>query len=279
MNQLTKLFDEKRKRNEKVLSIFLPAGFPKLEMTPLLVQTIVEAGADLVEIGAPFSDPIADGPSIQKASYAALQNGVSLKKILQQIEQMRRTVSIPLILMSYFNPILNHGLTEFCRDAPASGIDGLIIPDLLPEEFMNLRNQFGDAWPSTNFLFAPNTPQDRIAEIDRATGDFLYCVSVTGVTGARSALPPGLIGFLQSVSQKVSHPILVGFGISGAEQAREIANYSEGVIIGSALLNVISRHQLEDEILMAVSRFVAEIKNALIGAWKNGHRRLAQQNR
>jgi tryptophan synthase alpha chain len=266
MSRLSKVFEQKIPKGEKILSFFVPAGYPEPTSTTDLVVAVAEAGADLIEIGVPFSDPLADGPTIQRASKIALENGITLKKILQVMPSIRAKSDVPLILMSYLNPIFSYGIPEFLHDAHASGADGLIIPDLIPEEYNSFRSVFEGSEIGVNFLVAPNSNIERIAAVDNLTRDFLYCVSITGVTGARGRFDHGLQEFIQRVSGIAHHPYLVGFGISNADQAREIAQLSHGIIIGSALIDFISRHSDEAEMLTAVKEFVREMKTAIAGA-------------
>ncbi|MFQ5706775.1 MAG: tryptophan synthase subunit alpha [bacterium] len=263
MNRLAQLFRRSDKNQDKLLSLFLTAGYPKLESTPELVWTVERAGADFVEIGIPFSDPLADGPTIQKSSQTALQNGMNVRGVLQQVEEIRRKSQLPLILMTYLNPILKYGLEKFIEEANEAGVDGFIIPDLLPEELETARNgkTFG-----VNLLISPNTPIERVRAIDRLTTDFIYCVSVTGVTGSRRGVPAGLLDYLKAVREVVTHPVLVGFGVSDPEDAGAISRAADGVIIGSALIDLMGRFRDRDEMLGAVSQFVQKINQALKGA-------------
>ncbi|NIR51928.1 tryptophan synthase subunit alpha [candidate division KSB1 bacterium] len=264
MSRLQQVFKAQKTSGKKLFSAFVTAGFPDLKATPELVWTLESAGADLVEIGIPFSDALADGPTIQKASQIALQNGVSLNTVLDQVHKVRQRSEVPIVLMGYLSPILKYGLNKFMKDARSAGADGLIIPDLIPEEWLRL----GPSVENTlgiNFLIAPNTPLQRIEMIDQMTSDFIYCVSVTGVTGARSELPSGLRSFLDSVNGHLNHPYLVGFGISTPEQAKQIAQHSHGVIVGSAIIKLIEKHQQKDEMLDAVRKLVCELKTALEG--------------
>lgn len=260
MNRLCKLFEQNRARRRKLLSIFITAGYPELDSAPELVRTLEMAGADFVEIGVPFSDPIADGPTIQKASQHALENGMNLKMVLEQIQIIRRQSQIPIILMGYFNPMMNYGLEKMVADAEAVGVDGFIIPDLLPEEFLRCGGVFEGSSLGVNFLVSPNTPLSRIRKIDGLTRDFIYCVSVTGVTGVRQGIRPELFDFLKSVRGQVEHPYLVGFGISKPTDARKIVQYCDGVIIGSAVINRLKRDDSNIERLDAVGKLVRQIK-------------------
>ena len=223
MNRLTKLFECNRVQKQKLLSIFITAGYPKLESTPKLVNVLEDAGADFLELGVPFSDPIADGPTIQRASQRALANGMNLPILLEQVQMIRKNNQIPIILMGYFNTFMRYGLTKFMTDAQQVGVDGLIIPDLIPEEYRNFRGRFDHSTLGLNFLISPNTPLSRIKTIDNLTRDFIYCVSVTGVTGARRGVHDESVDFLRSLSAHVQNPYLVGFGISTPTDARKPA--------------------------------------------------------
>ncbi len=263
MNRLTKLFQDKQNKKEKVLSIFVTAGYPELEITPDLVFSLEQAGADLVEIGIPFSDPIADGPTIQKASQIALENGMKLEMALEQVQIIRKQSQIPLILMGYINPFLKYGLRNIIQDSEEAGADGFIIPDLIPEEFIKHKNAFSGSKLGLNFLVSPITTKSRIKTVDNLTRDFIYCVAVTGVTGVREGVPQSLIDFLQSLKDTISHPYLVGFGISNPRDASIIAQNCHGIIVGSALINEISKYSSSGEMLTGVSQFVQEFKSAL----------------
>lgn len=265
MSRFKNTFQKAQKSGEKLLSVFVTAGYPKLDIAPELVWILEQAGADFVEIGIPFSDPIADGPTIQNASQIALENGMNLKEALKQVQVIRQQSQIPIILMGYVNPLLNHGLEKFIKDAEEVGVDGFIIPDLLPEEFLNFKNIFIRKKLGVNFLISPNTPTSRIKNIDKLTCDFIYCVSATGVTGTRKGVPLGLIDFLQSIRNLIKHPYLVGFGISNPQDAREIARYSIGVIVGSAIIKLINKYNDRSKMFEAVNLFVKELKSALKG--------------
>lgn len=262
MNRLTKLL-RNRSEEEKLLSIFLTAGYPKKESTAEIVRVVESAGADFVEIGVPFSDPMADGPTIQKSSEIALQNGINLDLVLEQIQRIRTESQLPFILMSYLNPILAYGTERLIEDATAAGVDGFIIPDLIPEEKRRICGDGGEM--DVNFLISPNTAQDRVEAIDEATADFIYCVSVAGVTGARKGIPSDLIDFLKSIRRKVSSPVFVGFGISNGKDAREIARNCSGVIVGSAIINLLAGSNGQGKGLQSVAEFVRDLKSALKG--------------
>ncbi len=265
MNRISNTFQIGRGRDEKLLSIFVTAGYPHLESAPKLVWQLEESGADLIEIGIPFSDPIADGPTIQHSSKVALENGMNLDLVLKQIQTIRQKSEIPIILMGYLNPLLKYGFDRFIKDAIEAGVDGLIVPDLLPEEFQTIDSEFNGSKLGMNFLISPNTPTARIKKLDAVTSDFIYCVSVTGVTGRRSGVSPGLIDFLQSIKSVVTHPLLVGFGISNPEDANEIGRNADGVIVGSAIIDLITKSRGNQDMLRSIGQFVQRLKLALKG--------------
>lgn len=265
MNRIQNTFQNAQKKDEKILSVFITAGYPALDSTAELVWRLQDSGADVIEIGVPFSDPIADGPTIQHASKIALDNGMSLSLALEQIDFVRQKSAIPIILMGYINPFFKYGLDRFIKDATAAGVDGLIIPDLLPEELGILKGLLNSSNFGVNFLVSANTPPSRIKKIDKLTSDFIYCVSLTGVTGRRTGVPSGLIDFVQSIRPVVAHPLLVGFGISNPKDAKEIAQNADGVIVGSAVLDLITESDGPSEMLSAVGDFVQSLKLALKG--------------
>jgi tryptophan synthase alpha chain len=198
---------------------------------------LAAAGAAMVEIGIPFSDPLADGPTIQESSGIALKNGVTIDGIFRSVKEIRASTEIPVILMGYINPILKYGTERFLAAARDSGVDGLIVPDMPPEESEDLRTSSSQNGISNIFLIAPTSSDDRIRTLDGLSTDFTYCVSVTGVTGARSSFGEHFDEFLQRVKHNTSKPFVVGFGIKRKEQVRRIAHTADGAVVGSALLN------------------------------------------
>ncbi|HTK82117.1 MAG TPA: tryptophan synthase subunit alpha [Bacteroidota bacterium] len=249
--------------NHKTLSLFITAGYPTIETTVPLAVAMAEAGADLIELGIPFSDPMADGPTIQHSSELALRNGVTLRKTLDLAREIRKRSSIPLVLMGYANPIYAYGLEQLLGEAHDSGVQGMIIPDLSLEESSEYRSIAQRKEMATIFLAAPTTPPDRLARLDEASTGFLYCVSITGVTGERQKISNQTGDFLRMARTKVkNNPLLVGFGISTPEDAREVASMSDGVIIGSALIKTIQSTS-SSNILEQVSKFVGSMRNAL----------------
>jgi tryptophan synthase alpha chain len=243
-NRIDRVFRQRRALHQKSLIGYLTAGFPTRASFEKLVPLMEEAGMDLLEIGVPFSDPVADGPTIQKSSDIALSNGVTVRWILARIATLRRKgCRIPLLLMSYSNPIVSMGLPQFFKAARAAGVDGLIVPDLIPEEggpFLRAARKVG---VYLIFMAAPTTPMARVKKIAARTRGFLYAVSLTGVTGARRNLPVQLPPFLKAIRRVTSKPIAVGFGISTPRQAQAVARWADGVIVGSALIRAVEASQ------------------------------------
>ena len=258
MNRLTALLSSLRERHKKALALFLTAGYPASGSTPGLVLSLAGAGADIIEIGMPFSDPLADGPVIQRSSALALENGVTIAGILDGIRTIRESSSVPLVLMGYINPILSYGSDRFFRDAASSGVDGIILPELTLEESVRFKGAISSSGLSQILLVAPTTPAERIRAIDAASSGFLYCVSTTGVTGsAGKGTPDEFLVRVRTCAKK--NPVLVGFGISTTDGARHAALLSDGVIIGSALIKRLS----EGEPLDSISRWVTSLRDAI----------------
>jgi tryptophan synthase alpha chain len=213
-------------------------GYPDRAAGLAAIQTLAEAGADLIELGIPFSDPLADGPTIQAATQQALANGTTVRDCLAMVSELRQQgVDTPALLMGYVNPILAYGLTDFVADAAQAGVDGLIVPDLPPEEAAELASACAEQGLALVFLLAPTSPVERIRLVAQQSQGFIYLVSLTGVTGARQELPPGLTDFVARVRAETDTPLAVGFGIGTGTQARQVAQLADGVIVGSALVN------------------------------------------
>ncbi len=224
------------------LVAFLTAGYPDLEATLQLAPALAEAGASIIELGIPFSDPLADGATIQRASYQALLNGITPKTCLRLVSQLReRGLSTPIVLMGYYNPILSHGIEAFARDASAAGVDGLIAVDLPPEESQPLREACLRNGLRLIYLLAPTSSDERIALVSRLACGFIYCVSLSGTTGAREELPPGLPAFISRVRKYAQLPLAVGFGISRPKHFQAVARIADGVVVGSAIIDAIDR--------------------------------------
>lgn len=241
-NRIGAAFAAARSSGRIALVPYLTVGYPELDSTPDLVEALVAGGADALELGLPFSDPLADGVSIQRSTFRALQNGVTPRFVLQAARQIReRGVVIPLIVMTYYNPVLAYGQDAFVRDAVSAGIDGLIAVDVPPDEAEELAARCRDEGCDFIPLLAPTSSDERITLAVREASGFVYCVSVNGVTGARAALPEELGMFLQRVRSHTDLPIGVGFGISRPEHVEALRGNADAAIVGSALVEVIEQ--------------------------------------
>lgn len=236
MNRINETFRE-LKNKRAALMPYLPLGYPSINISRDLIRVAQEAGADVLELGIPFSDPLADGPVVQHATQVALQNGMTLKKCLEMVQDARANgVTIPLVLMGYYNPLLQYDLKKFARDAFEAGADGVIVADLPIDEADDLQDAAHAQDLHVIFLAAPTSSEERLKKIAKATRGFLYLVSLTGVTGVRAGLSEGLEDFVKRTRAVTDKPLCIGFGISNAENARRVAQFADGVIVGSALV-------------------------------------------
>lgn len=259
MSRLASVFNQP---GHTALIAYITVGYPSIEATLELVPLLAASGCDMVELGIPFSDPLADGATIQKASFAALGNGVTPRLCLDVAEQLSHRVSIPLVFMSYFNPLFSYGLEEFCGACIRSGIDGLIIPDLPPEEGSELEAISQRQGLDLIYLLAPTSTRERIRLVANRSRGFIYLVSVTGVTGARQRLPADLEAFVTRVRRETHKPLCVGFGISTPEQAGRVARIADGVIVGSRLIQLM---ETEGGFISPVTNFIEGLRQALDG--------------
>jgi tryptophan synthase alpha chain len=240
MNRIDKLFKDKQ---EKILSIYFTAGFPQLEDTRPVMKALEEAGADIIEIGVPYSDPVADGPTIQESNKVALDNGMSLKKLFSQLEGMRSEVSIPVVLMGYLNPMMQYGMEAFCKKCQEVGVDGIIVPDLPMQQYLDEYKEMFDRYGLRNtFLISPQTSEKRIREIDEYSDGFIYMVSSHSITGAKAGITDVQVDYFQFVKNlELKSPRLIGFGISDRHSFMKASAYSNGAIIGSAFIKVLQQ--------------------------------------
>ena len=237
MNRIENAF-----KNKPIFMPYFPLGYPDLGTSIDVIEALAKDGADLIEVGLSFSDPLADGPVIQQATQTALEKGITVKKSLEDVQELRkRGVDIPLILMGYYNPMLAYGLEKFTRDARDAGADGFIVPDLPPEESEEIKAVLGDLPLIT--MLAPTSSPERMEIIARNAKGFIYLVSVTGVTGARTSISEGLGDLITRVREHTSAPVCVGFGIGTPEQAKQIGALADGVIVGSACVRAIGESQ------------------------------------
>ena len=237
-NRINKLFQHKK---EQVLSVYFTAGYPELNDTTTIIQELEKNGVDLIEIGMPFSDPVADGPVIQHSSLVALQNGMSIRKLFEQLKDIRETVDVPLILMGYINPVLQYGVEAFCKKCNEIGIDGLIIPDLPMDVY---QEQFKAVFEANNlhniFLITPQTSDERLKLIDGVSSGFIYMVSSNSTTGAKASVSEFQRAYFERIRNSgIKNPRLIGFGISNAETFRNACQFASGAIIGSAFVKAL----------------------------------------
>lgn len=239
--RIEQAFARAKARGTVALLPYAPVGYPSLEATHAIVQALAEAGADLIELGVPFSDPLADGATVQRATHAALEAGVNFDRCLETVAGLRPLVETPLIFMGYFNPFHRRGVARSVAECAAAGVDGLIIPDLPPEEAEELAAACRAEDVALIFLVAPTSSEARLAQVGAAGSGFLYCVSLAGVTGARNSLPPDLAAYLARVRRHTALPLVVGFGLSTAEHVAAAGRVADGAAIGSALIDHIER--------------------------------------
>ena len=244
---------------------FLTAGDPDLEATPELVLAAEAGGADLIELGVPFSDPMADGPTLQRAYERALRAGTTLPRILEIVSRVRACSAIPIVLFGYYNPFLRYGLEPFVRDALAAGVDGVLCVDLPPEEAAEFIAVAEPAGLDLVFLLAPTSGPSRIRAVTAVSRGFVYVVSVTGVTGARDRLPETVRGLVGAVKARTSLPVAVGFGISMPAQAAWVASFADAAVVGSALADLIERHRDRLSLAARVEQFVRDLRDAMDG--------------
>lgn len=254
MNRIDNAFKEKK----DILNIYFTAGYPQLDDTLRIAKILENAGANMIEIGMPFSDPLADGPTIQESSQKALQNGMTITKLFDQLEELRTKVALPVLLMGYINPIIRFGMEEFCEKCQQVCVDGLIIPDLPMQEYLNDYQQlFSEKGLHNIFLISPNTSEDRIRLIDKETHGFTYMVSSSSTTGAKSGVQEGQIDYFNRIKNMgLSNPRLIGFGISNHETFAHACKYADGAIIGSAFINQLSKDASEQ----GIKNFINSIK-------------------
>lgn len=264
MNRIDLLFKRLKRERKKALIPFITAGDPDLTTTRDVVLGLEECGAHIIELGVPFSDPVADGPVIQASSLRALSQDTDLKKILVLVQELRQRTDIPIVLMTYFNPVYRFGMEELASQASMAGADGFIIPDLPPEEAAEWRRLARANNLDVIFLVAPNTPPSRVKFIAGKTSGFLYAVSVTGVTGKRQEIPKELTDYLRMLRGFTNKPFVVGFGISSPSHVREIGHLCDGVIVGSALIDLVSRYRDKKIGHAPMRSFINSLAKALI---------------
>jgi tryptophan synthase alpha chain len=267
MNRIDRKFRELKRRGKKAFIAYITAGDPSLSVTRKIVLSLEASGVDIIEIGIPFSDPIADGPVIQAASHRALQKKVTLKKIFASLHDLREATDIPIAFMTYYNPVFRYGVEKFIKSCKLNGVDGVIIPDLPYEEAEELIRCARREKISTIFLAAPTSTRKRIKYIVKNSTGFVYYVSLTGVTGVRSKLPPEVASNVRRIKSMTRKPVAVGFGISAPRQARSVAEMADGVIVGSAIVRIIADNQKNEKALLSkISNLSQKLARAIHNA-------------
>jgi tryptophan synthase alpha chain len=264
VNRIDALFRDKKRSGKKSLIIYLTAGFPSLAATEKLIAVLQQSGVDLLELGVPFSDPIADGPTIQRSSADALRHGTTLARIIHLVQKVRPTISMPIILFSAYNPFVQYGLARLVRDAEHAGVDGFLAPDLPPEEAAQFRRLCHQRNLKLVFLIAPTTPPTRKKRIAQLSSGFIYYISSKGVTGARRRLSSDLARQVREIKKHSDKPVAVGFGVSKPEHVRAVASIADGIVVGSALIDLISRNASSKSLDRVVGRFVRDLKKPIL---------------
>ncbi len=235
-SRIGKEFKKILSKKDKAFIPYIMAGYPDIQRTKEMVRILEDCGADIIELGVPFSDPLADGPAIQKAAQKALDAGVTLHTVIELVSTLRDNTAIPIILMTYYNPIFKYGEEKFVRDASASGVDGIIVPDLPPDEADTLIRLSRKMDFDTIFLLAPTSNEDRIRKVSRASSGFIYYVSITGITGSKLSMDSSIESHIAKIRKMSGKPVAVGFGISTPEEAAAVSRFADGVIVGSAIV-------------------------------------------
>lgn len=257
MNRIDKLFQEKK---SNILSVYFTAGYPHLDSTTEILFSLANVGADMIEIGMPFSDPMADGPVIQYSNDLALKNGMSLRLLFKQLKNIRDKVDIPILLMGYLNPVIQFGVEEFCQKCQENGVDGVIIPDMPPDVYnMQYRSLFEKNDLYNILLITPQSDPERIIEIDKTSRGFIYMVSSSAVTGSRGTFSEEQKSYFKRVHEmNLSNPTLVGFGISNRDAFVDVCKYAGGGIIGSAFVNMLGSHG--EDLKKGIDKFIGDIR-------------------
>ena len=263
MTRIGNKFAQLKREKRKALITFVTAGDGSLAMTERIVPEMASAGADIIELGVPFSDPMADGPTIQLASERALASGTTLAKILASVKNIRQGCDVPILLMGYFNPVFIYGAEKFCKDAVAAGVDGVLIVDLPPEESEEFSRFASAAGLDFIPLLTPTSDPSRIRKIRKVGSGFIYYVSVAGVTGARASVANDIGSMVEMIRERASLPVAVGFGISTPQQAADVASLADGVVVGSALVKLFESHS-GDALVTALTSSVSALKQAIL---------------
>ena len=264
MSRISEKFDVLKKAGGKALIPYIMAGDPDMAATGRMILELEKSGADIIELGVPFSDPLADGPTIQRAAIRALKGRVNLSHVFSLVRDVRKKTQVPIVLMLYYNLVLKYGEDRFVKDAVSAGVDGVIVPDLPPEEAEGLMDAADRYGLDVIFLLAPTSSPDRIRLVAGSSRGFIYYVSLTGVTGARVALDKGIQSGVRKIRRVTGKPVCVGFGISGPEQAAMVSGWADGVIVGSAIVGIMERSMDVEAMLKKVGGFVRGIKKSML---------------
>lgn len=259
----SEVFSKAKEEHKKVFVAYVTAGDPSMSHTHKVVQKLADAGADIVELGVPFTDPVADGPTNIQAAERGIASGTTLSTMLKHLAE--QPVALPVVIFTYYNPIFKLGHDAFARAASEAGVAGVLVVDLPPEEAGGYKRVMDEHGIETVFLASPTTDPIRLKEIDRLSNGFIYYVSRAGVTGVRNDISGSLAQEVSSIKMKVTHPIAIGFGISTPEQAKEVAQYAEGVVVGSALVNILAEYGDADQGLDKIFQLVFEMKSQMGG--------------
>lgn len=255
MNHISSAF----KKNRKALIAYIPIGYPDVEATLEAATLLAECGCDVIELGIPFSDPLADGVTIQNATHRSLLGGINVRKCLDAAYRINSRIDIPMAFMGYLNPVLHYGIEKFCTDCADAGVSGLIIPDLPPGEMIELDKSAKEHSLDIIYFLAPNSPESRIKLVAHQSHGFIYVVSVTGVTGVRDSVSTGLDGLIKNARELTDLPLCIGFGISNPDQARKAAGIADGVIIGSRIIQLMENGSPYQEL----RKFITEVRKAI----------------
>ncbi len=266
MTRIENKFAELKDKRRSAFIPYVMAGAPDIETTGKIVLELEKSGADIIELGVPFSDPLADGPTIQRAAIRALRQKTNLKKVFALVKEIRKSSEIPIILMLYYNLIHKYGEERFAGDSAKAGVDGFIVPDLPPEEGKSLAEHCRSRELDLIFLLAPTSDNDRIKLVSKSGGGFIYYVSLTGVTGARESIAAGVEKAVRKIRRMSGRPVCVGFGISTPEQAGEMAKIADGVIVGSAIVGRIEQAAGPEDAVQKAAKFAMELKEGILRA-------------
>jgi tryptophan synthase alpha chain len=262
-SRLTGVFESLKQRGQKALITFVTAGDPDMKRTGEIILELERAGSDIIELGVPFSDPMADGPTIQASYDRALKNNVTIASVLALVKDVRKKSDIPIVLFGYYNPVFTYGLRKFAKNARLAGVDGVLVVDLPPEEAGELERELKKDGVDLIYLLTPTSDARRMKLVSRRGSGFIYYVSLTGVTGARKKLPGGIARHVKQARAFTDLPVGVGFGISNPRQAGKVARQADGVVVGSAIINIIERYKNKKDLVKRVGRFAAQLKRGM----------------